>query len=32
MRFPSYVPPDRILEEYEHVVADGFPEEPRSAS
>lgn len=26
MCFPSYVPPDRILEEYDEVVADGFPE------
>jgi hypothetical protein len=32
MSFPSYVPPDRILEEYDQVVADGIPEGPRSAS
>jgi hypothetical protein len=25
MRFASYVPPGRILEEYEEVVGDGFP-------
>jgi hypothetical protein len=27
MRFPSSVPPDRILEEYADVVEDGFPED-----
>ena len=32
MRFPSYIPPDRILEEYDQVVNDGFPEDPGSAS
>ena len=32
MRFPSYVPPDRILEEYDQVVADGFPEDLRPAT
>ncbi len=32
MSFPSYIPPDRILEEYDQVVSDGFPVEPRSAS
>jgi hypothetical protein len=32
MSFPSYIPPDRILEEYDQVVSDGFPENPRSAS
>jgi len=25
MRFPSFVPPDRILTEYDQVVGDGFP-------
>ena len=32
MRFPSYVPPDRILEEYDEVVADDFPEDHRPAT
>jgi hypothetical protein len=27
MRFPSYVPPDRILNEYDDVVEDGFVED-----
>ena len=27
LHFPSYVPPGRILEEYDQVVADGFPED-----
>lgn len=27
MRFPSSVPPDRILEEYAAIVEDGFPED-----
>ncbi|MGD0557322.1 MAG: hypothetical protein ABSA93_20370 [Streptosporangiaceae bacterium] len=31
MSFPSYVPPDRILEEYDQVVASGFPENLRSS-
>jgi len=29
MRFPSYIPPVRILEEYDEVVADGFPKDLR---
>lgn len=32
MLFPSYVPPGRILEEYDQVVADGFPEDLRPAT
>ena len=32
MRFPSYIPPDSILEEYDQVVADGFPQDLRSAT
>jgi len=32
MCFPSYIPPGRILEEYDQVVADGFPEEPGAVS
>jgi hypothetical protein len=27
MRFPSYIPPTRILEEYDQVAADGRPDE-----
>ena len=27
MRFPSFVPPDRIIEEYEQVLAEGRPDE-----
>lgn len=27
MRFPSYIPPTRILEEYDQVVANGHPDE-----
>jgi hypothetical protein len=25
LHFPSYVPPDRILEEYDQVAEDGYP-------
>jgi hypothetical protein len=32
MRFASYIPPERILEEYDQVVVRGFPEEPRPAT
>jgi len=27
LHFPSYIPPDVILEEYDQVAADGFPED-----
>jgi hypothetical protein len=27
MRFPFYIPPTRILEEYNQVAADGHPDE-----
>jgi hypothetical protein len=29
MQFPSYIPPTRILEEYDQVVATGRPDECR---
>jgi hypothetical protein len=32
MMFPSYVPTSLILDEYDQVVADAYPEEPGSAS
>jgi hypothetical protein len=32
MRFASYIPPGRILEEYDQVVARGFPQDPHPAT
>jgi hypothetical protein len=32
MRFPSFVPPDRIIEEYDQVLAEGRPDERWPAS
>ena len=32
MRFPSFVPPDRIIEEYDQVLTEGRPDERWPAS
>lgn len=32
MSFPSYIPPGRILEEYDQVIDDGFTEDFRPAT